>query len=240
MQPQIIVPDFRGAHNAASGTVARLKKAQGYRDLSTVAICPTRGKLDCIIVQALMALARPMNQKFIGPIFMRDMEVGAAYEAAIDMLVAHPDLSKFAYVLTIEEDNAPPPDGLMKLYEAIEGGVDGTRYDSVAGLYYTKGECGQPMIYGDPTEPLNFRPQVPKLDSVQECHGTGMGFTLIRMSVFTSGKLTKPYFRTVQEGGRYYTQDLYFYEQARKAGFRVASDNRVKVGHYDEATRTLW
>lgn len=239
MKAEILIPENAGFHNTRGGA-ARVTKAQTYRDLSTVIVCPTRGNIHCRVVQSWLNLVKPMNQKVSGPIFIRGLEVGAAYEQALDMILNHPELSKWRYVLTIEEDNLPPPDGLMKLYEAIEGGVDGVKYDSVCGLYWTKGEQGQPMIYGNPQEPLNFRPQVPRDNTVQECHGTGMGFALLRLSMFKSGRIARPFFRTVQEPGRAYTQDLYFYEQARKAGFRIASDTRVKVGHYDEASDIVW
>jgi hypothetical protein len=134
----------------------------------------------------------------------------------------------------------------MKLYEAIEGGVDGVSYDGVGGLYWTKGESGQPMIYGDPSlKPMNFIPQIPKPNTVQEANGLGMGFTLFRISMFKDDRLPKPPFVTKQEyvpgsGSQVYTQDLYFCEHARKLGFRFACDTRVKVGHFDQQTDIVW
>lgn len=234
------IPTNVGFHNQDAHAIARLRKAGTYKDLSTVIICPTLGKIHCRIVAPWLGLIKPMNQKVLGPLFVQGLEVGAAYQTGFEAILQHPELSKWKYVLTLEDDNAPPPDGLMKLYESIDGGVDGRKYDSVCGLYWTKGEAGQPMIYGDPKEPINFRPQIPLPDTVQECHGTGMGFTLMRLSMFTSGKIEKPWFKTAQEPTGLYTQDLYFYEKARKAGFRIASDTRVKVGHFDEETQTFW
>jgi hypothetical protein len=180
-------------------------------------------------VENWMGLMTPMNQKVVR-LFVAGMEVGEAYNQAIRTILAHPDLSTWKYVLTLEEDNLPPPDGLLKLYEHIDD------YAAVGGLYWTKGEGGQPMIYGEPTGLLNFRPQVPKVDAIHECNGLGMGFTLFRMDLFR--ELPDPWFRTVQEwdpvkGGKGYTQDLYFFENVRKAGHRVACDTRVKVGHLD-------
>src|SRR5439155_14163954 len=97
------------------------------------------------------------NQQFIGPIFGENDEVGVAYQKLFDMILGHPELSKWKYILTVEEDNLPPQMGLLKLYESIEQG-----YDVVGGLYWVKGETGQPMIYGDPkVMPRNFVPQVP-------------------------------------------------------------------------------
>jgi hypothetical protein len=186
-----------------------------------------------------MGLMRPMNQKVIGPIFAINMEVGQAYSSLIEMILANPELSTYKYILTIEEDNMPPPDGLLKLYESMD------KYDVVQGLYWTKGEGGMPMIYGDPkVMPKNFIPQMPRMGEVMECNGLGMGFNLFKLDMFKNPGLTKPFFRTVQEvvggGARAYTQDLYFFEGAAKLGYRYAVDCRVKVGHYDYINDIVW
>ena len=41
-------------------------------------------------------------------------------------------------------------------------------------------------------------------------------------------------------GSACYTQDLYFYEDARKHGYRFACDTRVKVGHYYYQNDIVW
>jgi hypothetical protein len=149
-------------------------------------------------------------------------------------------LKDWKYMLTIEEDNIPPADGLLKLYEHICQckKLCTEHYGAVGGLYWTKGEgTGQPMIYGNPKAMLTFEPQLPLPDKVQECNGLGMGFTLFRLDMFKDDRIEQPWFKSVQskdEGQG--TQDLYFFKKAREAGYRVASDNRVKVGHYDYST----
>lgn len=242
MKPQIIMPDV-GAHNGdLAGAAARVAKARAYRDLSTVIVTPVhpgRGAIHPRIVQSLMNLMRPMNQKSLW-IPLVDMEVGAAYSAAVDMILAHPDLSTWQYLLTFEDDNLPPADGLLTLLESIAD------YDAVGGLYWTKGPGGMPMIYGRPDEmPRNFRPQVPIAQAVQPCCGLGMGFTLFRLALFKDARLPRPWFRTQQEvvpgqGGAAFTQDLYFFNQAAGLGYRFASDNRVLVGHYDQGADLVW
>jgi len=238
-EPKIYMPEV-GRHNSDLDTSAeRLEKSKSYKDLSTIIICPTRGQVPARVVQTWMGLMRPMNQRVIGPIFAIGMEVGQAYSTLIENILANPELSKYKYILTIEEDNMPPADGLLKLYESMD------KYDVVQGLYWTKGEGGQPMIYGDPAViPKNFIPQIPKLDTVMECNGLGMGFNLFKLDMFKNPKLPKPWFRTVQEvtqgGARAYTQDLFFYEAAAKEGYRFACDTRVKVGHYDYVNDIVW
>jgi len=238
--PQVVIPDYSGYHNRdIDESAERLEKAKSYKDLSTIIICPTRGQIPAKVVQSWMGLMRPMNQKVIGPLFAIGMEVGAAYNSMIENILNNPELSKWKYILTIEEDNMPPADGLLKLYESMD------KYDVVQGLYWTKGEGGQPMIYGDPSVmPKNFIPQKPIKDTVMACNGLGQGFNLFKIDIFKNPELQKPWFRTVQEvingGARAYTQDLYFYENAAKCGYRFACDCRVKVGHYDYISDIIW
>jgi len=242
MKPAVVIENLNlGLHNAdLAATIERLNKGKAYRDLSTIIICPTRGMISDRVVQSWMGMIRPMNQKVIGPIFIRGYEVGEAYNMGIQMVLQNPELSTWKYILTIEEDNIPPPDGLLKLYESIDA------YDVVGGLYWTKGEGGQPMIYGDPAvQPVNFFPQVPQADTIQPANGLGMGFNLWKIDMFKDDKLPKPWFKTLNEfvpgvGARSYTQDLYFFENAGKLGYKFACDTRVRVGHFDAAMDIVW
>lgn len=238
MEPQIVIQDWEGRHNA-SEYVKRLEQSRAYEDLSTVIITPTRGQIPAKVVQNWLGLMKPMNQKSMHMMII-GAEVGKAYTDAVEMIRAHPELSTWKYALTLEEDNLVPPDGLLKLLEGIKD------YDAVGGLYWTKGEGGMPMCYGNPAvAPKNFIPQIPAPDALTPCNGLGMGFTLFRMGLLLSEKLPKPVFETVQrftpeKGGEGYTQDLKFFENAGREGFRFACDSRVKVGHFDYAADVVW
>lgn len=239
-KPTILVPNDIGIHNA-SDYAARLEKEKTYRDLSTIIVCPTRGMIPARMVQSWQGLIRPMNQKVLGPIFMEGMEVGEAYNQVIKMILENADLSTFKFMLTLEEDNAPPPDGLLKLYESIDG------YDVIGGLYWTKGEGGQPMCYGDPSlMPVSFIPQIPQPGTVTPCNGLGMGFTLFRIEMLKDKRFEYGnWFKTRQHitpegGGELMTQDLWFFKRARDLGYKVACDARVRVGHYDAASQIMW
>lgn len=50
--------------------------------------------------------------------------------------------------------------------------------------------------------------------------------------MFRDPDLRKPWFKTQTENGCA-TQDLYFWADARKNGYRCAVDCSVLVGHYD-------
>jgi hypothetical protein len=249
-QPQIIMPDYGTMNRDLRRQQARLMKGKTYEDLSTVCITPLPAEvhqdgqvirltgLPVRVVSALRGLIIPMNQKFAW-LPITGLEVGAAYESAIEMILAHPELSRWKYLLTFEWDNIPPPDGLMKLYESMDD------YDVVGGLYWTKGELGQPMIYGNPHEiPRSFIPQMPQLETVQRCNGLGMGFNLFRMDLFRDPRWKRPWFKTQQEltpqGVVGFSQDLYFYNQGCELGLKFACDTRVKVGHLDVVNDQVW
>lgn len=240
MEPHIIIPNLEGYHNQNPDTNKRLEKSKTYQNLSTIIICPTRGTIPAQAVQSWMGLIRPMNQMVIGPLFAIGMEVGTAYESLISSIVANPAFNDFKYLVTLEEDNLPPPDGLMKLYENMD------KYDVIGGLYWTKGEEGQPMIYGNPAVfPKNFIPQVPIPNTLQPANGLGMGFNMFKLDMFRDSRLRRPWFKTEQsytpgQGVKMYTQDLYFYEDASKYGYKFACDTRVKVGHFDINTGLTW
>jgi len=229
-----IPPNYWGYHNTNPETEDRLEKAKSYQDLSTICIVPCTGPIPPKIVQAWRGMLVPMNQRFI-MIMTENMEVGAAYSETIKTILNDPQLSTWKYVLTLEHDNAPPPDGLLKLYENMD------KYDGVGGLYFTKGEGGQPMCYGKPeTFPFNFFPFIPPAESITQCRGIAMGFSLFKMEMFKDKRLPSPLFETRQKytpgiGVEAYTQDLKFCEEAGKLGYKFAVDSRVKVGHYDYA-----
>ena len=135
-------------------------------------------------------------------------------------------------MLTLEDDVLPPPEGLLQLYESMN------KYDVVQGLYWAKGELGQPMIYGDINDPvINFRPQFPEDGKdLHECYGLGMGFNLFKLDMFKH--VPEPWFTTLQfydptEGAKGISQDLFFYQNAWKLGYRFACDTRIKCGHIE-------
>ncbi len=237
---EIVIPNTQGYHNTNPDTISRLKKGKGYQDLSTICIIPTpNGMIPAKVVQSWMGLMTAMNQPKFTRLFVIGMEVGEAYSQTIEMILANSEFSTWKYILTLEHDNCPPPDGLLKLYENID------KYDAVGGLYYTKGEGGAPMIYGNPNEmPKNFIPQIPIPDTIQECNGLGMGFTLFKMEMFKDKRLKKPLFETVQKydqsGVQGWTQDLKFFFEAAKFGYKFACDTRVKVAHYDHENSMFW
>ena len=231
-EPRILIGETIGRNNEdLEESVLRVEKSKMYEDQSTIIICPTRGTFPTRVVQSWMKLMKPMNQQVAGPIFAECMKVDEAYEMLIEYILGNEHLNKYKYVLTIEEDNLPPSDGLLRLYESMGD------FDVVGGLYWGKGENGFPMIYGNPEEGTeDFKPQTPKAGEVQEANGLGMGFNLFKLDMFRH--IERPWFKTIQEkrkdgGDTGLTQDMFFYRKAKEAGYKFACDNKILVGHYD-------
>lgn len=267
VEPRVDTPPCRGSAEArpeASGMIEvaaasdrlaglgfeRVHTIHGstYKDCSTVIVSPTRGMIHHRVVAAWQSLIAPMNQKRAF-MFVAGDEVGHAYNNFLQQVLAHPELSKWKYVLTLEDDNIPPPDAHIRLLESIEAGP----FDAVGGIYFTKGDVNMPQCYGDPelfrqSGVMDFRPRdvaaAIARGHVCECNGIAMGCTLWRMDLFR--QIPPPWFVTVadwfpeQGGAAAMTQDLYFCKKAREAGKRFAVDFRVKVGHIDPGTGIVY
>ncbi len=237
--PQIMSYDA-GRHNLTLETAtSRVLQGATWKKQRVIVMLPASDHISTVVALSHWNLIFPPNQGVYRMVCL-GMEVGDAYNAAIENVLAHPELSQWEYILTVEHDNVPPPDGVVKLIESMDAHPE---FACIGGLYWTKGEGGVPQIWGDVSDPVvNFRPQPPRPGELVECYGTGMGFNLWRLSMFKDEKLRKPWFKTLSgaEGQGVGTQDLYFANDAHKHGYRFAVDCRVLVGHYDARTGQTW
>lgn len=210
-------------------SVQNIRKTS-YHDNSMIVIIPSRAPfLHTRFVQSIDAIRWPMNGKR-AKFHVSGAEVGEAYDEHVALCLAHPELSTYRYVLTIEDDNLVPPDAVELLCEAIEAGP----FDAVGGLYFLKGDMGMPQCYGSPEEfqrtgVLDFRPRdmtaAIKQGMLVPCNGIAMGCSLFRLNMFKD--IPRPWFKTSPHN----TQDLYFCQKAASAGKKFAVDARVRVGH---------
>lgn len=230
--------DFAGRHNGNLETASsRVLKGATWKKQRVIVLLPAGETIVTRVALTHWNLIFPPNQAVFRMLCEGD-EVGVAYSQGIEAVLSHPELSTWEYLLTIEHDNMPPPDGLLKLIESMDQHPE---LACIGGLYWTKGEGGVPQIWGDLKDPvLNFRPQPPVPNTVQECCGTGMGFTLWRLAMFKDPNLRKPWFETKASAQGVGTQDLYFWMDARKHGYRCAVDTSVLVGHYDATSKMVW
>lgn len=233
MKPQIIVPDT-GYHNQdLTAALSRLQEEGSYADLSCVVLIPAFGTVPTKVLASWWNSYFPPNQT-AHKIFAVGMEVGEAFSQSIEMILANEHLSKCKYLITVEHDNIGPADGFVRLLKHMHSHPE---YACVGGLYWTKGHGGVPQIWGDPKDPiLNYRPQPPDPNGgLVECNGTGMGYNAWRMDMFRDERLRRPWFKTTDgtDGQGMQTQDLYFWSDAKRYGYRCAVACDVKVGHYD-------
>lgn len=237
----LIVQDFGGIHNSnLEETTARLIKGGSWKKQRIIVILPAGDHIPAKVALSHWNLVFPPNNG-VFRILAQGLEVGDAYSTAIEQILNNPELSQWEFILTLEHDNMPPADGVIKLIERMEAHPE---LACIGGLYFTKGEGGVPQIWGDPKDGVvNYRPQLPDPNGgLVECCGTGMGFNLWRLSMFKDPKLRRPWFKTLNgsEGQGVGTQDLYFWGDARKYGYRCAIDCSVKVGHYDHVNDIVW
>lgn len=230
--------DVGGRHNAdLEGSTARLMKGGSWKRQRIIVILPADDLIPAKVALSHWNLMFPPNNGVVR-ILAQGMEVGQAYSLAIQNILAHPELKDWEYILTIEHDNMPPGDGVLRLLERMEARPE---FAAISGAYWTKGEGGCFQCWGDVKDPqMNFRPQLPDPHGgLVECNGIGMGFALWRLPVFKDEKLRRPWFVTQTKGG-IGTQDLYACGDMRKHGYRFAVDCSVRVGHFDHKTSTVW
>lgn len=230
--PQILTLETKGEHNSdLEGARARLVRGGSWKRQRIIVVVPASDMIPAPVYLSHCSIGFPPNNGVFRMLAV-GCEVGEAYSTCIEQILSHPDLSQWEYVLFLEHDNLVPADGVVKLVAQLE---EHPELDAVGGLYFTKGIGGCAQIWGDARDAqMNFRPQPPDPNGgLIECCGTGMGATLMRISMFKDARLRRPWFKTLSGKDGFATQDLYFWGDARKHGHRCAIDCSVRVGHLD-------
>ncbi len=226
VKPQFTIQDMGYHNNNLEETSARLLKGNSWKKQRIIVIIPAGDTIPAKVALSHWNLAFPPNNGVVR-ILAQGMEVGEAYSNAIENILADPNLSQWEYILTLEHDNVCQPDTVIKLLESMENNPD---LSCISALYFLKGMGGVAQIWGSLGEPYNFMPQIPDPNGgIVRCRGTGMGCALWKLSMFKDPKLRKPWFKTLPNC----TQDLYFWGDANKWGYRCGVDCSIKCGHYD-------
>jgi hypothetical protein len=236
MTPEIVSYDFGRHNHDLNASSLRVLEAASWKKQNIAMIIPAAHMVPAKCALSWMNLIFPPNNGVVR-ILTQGMEIGEAYNTAIQNVLNHDQFKNYQYILTLEHDNVPPPDGILSLVKYMDAYPE---YAAISGLYWTKGEMGVPQIWGDINDQVvNFRAQVPQ-GEIQECYGIGMGFALWRLDMFKDPKLVKPWFKTTAHAGGVGTQDLYFWTNNRPLGYRCAVANTVRVGHFDSNTQICW
>jgi len=236
MKPQLVVQDFAGFHNGEfEEGRSRVLTGGSWKRQRIIIVIPAGDLIPAKVALSLWNLSMPPNNPVMRVLAM-GMEVGEAYSTAVAGILDEPALHDWEYMLTVEHDNLPRPNSMLKLLERMDAHPE---LHCISGLYFQKGEGGYPQIWGDPKDDVwNFRPQPPVNGELVECNAVGMGFALWRLSMFRDPNLRRPWFKTQKEPMM--SQDLYAWEDLRSHGYRCAVDCSVKVGHVDSATGIVW
>lgn len=178
---------------------------------------------------AFKALGPPINFN-VNFSIIRGQEVGAAREAFADQAIK----LGAKYLFFLSDDVEVPPHALRQMLFRMENNPN---LGVVGGIYCSK--C-------DPPAPLVFRENGVgsywdwKIGEFFECTGLGMDCTLIRTEVFS--KLTKPYFKTVDDNkfldginaAEAWTEDLFFCNKVlAETDYKIYADASIICNHWD-------
>ena len=134
--------------------------------------------------------------------------------------------NKFDYVFFVECDMVFEPETLNKLLADDK--------DIICANYNYRSEPRCSMVYGlnEKNELIMLGNKLPK--ETFKCGAIPTGLTLIKTSVFE--KLKKPYFfyEYNEEGVMESSQDVYFCQKAREAGFEIWCNPQIITNHIGE------
>lgn len=171
---------------------------------------------------AFRALSLPMfgNASFYGP---DSLEVGEARNEIVRSAMR----DGVEYLFFMDYDVSPPPYAIQKLLTL--------KTDIAAGVYHAKQIPSYPLIL---VRGHHWAFEDYEYGDLISADAVGMGCTLIKMSVFE--KIEEPWFKTVppvSKDGLHVlptlTEDVYFCDKAKAAGFEIIVDTSVQAGHTD-------
>ncbi len=200
-----------------------------YDRLVTFAI-PTRGYVDpkfmthmLIVIDQLPTgsswRVRVTNKD---PVTGEVMNAAEAREKLVEECLEE-DNSK--YIFFIDSDVYVPPNGFAYLLQSSE--------DIVTGIYWTKVEPPEPVLYKE----LKMGPyfDFPK-NSLFEVQAAGLGCCLIKTEIFEH--VPRPWFAYKLKEGEdkelQVTEDFYFFIKARKYGYKLWCNSNVLCYHLKE------
>lgn len=156
-----------------------------------------------------------------------DFEFFKGYDCAIarNAIVQYALEGEYDYVLMVDSDMIIPWNTLDLMLE--------TDIDVCLGIYPKKNTVnGTSTIVKPNTQNYNnyFNySELPK-ENKFPVKGGGFGCALISKKVLET--LSYPYFKyVVYDNGTFLSEDFYFCNKVREAGFKIEADNRVRCGH---------
>lgn len=131
------------------------------------------------------------------------------------------------YLLMIDDDMTFPPDVLDKLIE--------DQKDIIGVAYHPRSETGEIIKFLDEVVFVKIeQSDDPKYKDTFECHATGTGIMLIKCEIFK--KIPRPWFMFEyhETGQCKLGEDWFFCREAKKMGYKIFTNPKIKVGHLGE------
>ena len=136
------------------------------------------------------------------------------------------------YLVTVEDDTFPPPEALVKLFELLKSEQAKGNKCAVGAWYPKREECSQGVhiIASGQNERGPLKPD----GLVHEVYTLAMGCSIYPVRMFR--EIPHPWFKTTI----HLSQDSYFSQQARDAGWKLLVDTSIRCKHIDRTTGKVY
>lgn len=189
------------------------------------------GKPTTPFIESLSRLKLPRNVAEL----KRSVAIGNYIPGQRELIMSDAVDAGYDYLLFVDDDIVLPEDALEKLITTAEAD---SRTAVVGGLYYSR-DSARPIAVADWNSADTSTAHIPAFTSwsTDPVDGIGFGCALLRVSV--AEKLGPPYFPAhiyIERQARRVRQcdeDYLYCERARKGGYLVRLDARVRCPHYD-------
>lgn len=131
------------------------------------------------------------------------------------------------YIITVEDDTFPQKDALVKLMNLLRENPN-----SAVGAWYPKKEKARQGVHI--VLKNGKRQQMDADGTVQEAYTMAMGCSIFPIEMFM--KIPFPWFKTTAN----LSQDSFFSQLAREAGYRLLVDTSVRCRHIDRKTGEIF
>lgn len=194
------------------------KKFLDVGDIKVLIAVPTREKAEKLPVLDGLEIPSGCQVKFFN-VFGRS--VHEAYNEAVQEAFR----DKADFILTIEDDTFPPKDAFVKLLNRYR---ESKNPKTIIGGWYPKKTASRE---GTPIVLVAGKRQALQADgNVHEVYAIPMGCTLFPVEVFMVTEF--PHFATTE----HLTQDSFFSQKAREAGYKLLIDTSIRCKHVDVKT----
>jgi hypothetical protein len=176
------------------------------------------------LVRAFSKVQPPINTNTM-EIEITGKPIDVARNRIVELALEH----KAKWLFFWDEDVLLPPDAVRKLVFEMEqrpsAGI-------IGGIYVSKTLPPEPLVFNDIGDGSYWDWQVGQVFPI---YALGMGCAIIRMEIFKD--LEAPWFRTIDEVGERWTEDIYFCHKLMETGkWQILAHGGLLCPHVDIET----